>query len=78
MVVLFATSYGDIHPQNWRERLVALSCMIVELTKLSVILGNITALLTYKEGKVSAFKYHLNAVQEHMVSYVFNFPQKYI
>ena len=69
VVVIFVTRYGDIHPQNWRERLVALMCMIVECTKLIIILGNITALLTYKETKVSAFKYHLKVVQEHMVSY---------
>ena len=41
--------------------------MIVECTKLSVILGNLAALLTNKESKVGAFKYHLKVVQEHMV-----------
>ena len=43
--------------------------MIVECTKLSVILGNLAALLTNKESKVGAFKYHLKVVQEHMVNH---------
>ena len=63
----FIHSYGEIHPQNWKERLTALICMIVECTKLSVILGNLAALLTFREIKAGSFRYHLKVVQEHMV-----------
>lgn len=68
-IIIIVGSYGEIHPQNWKERLTALICMIIECTKLSVILGNLAALLTNSETKVGAFKYHLKVVQEHMVSY---------
>lgn len=63
-------SYGEIRPQNWKERLTALICMIVECTKLSIILGNLAGLLTNSETKVGVFKYHLKVVQEHMVSII--------
>jgi len=43
--------------------------MIIECTKLSIILGNLAALLTNRETKVGTFKYHLKVVQEHMVNY---------
>lgn len=71
-------SYGEIHPQNWKERLTALICMIVECTKLSVILGNLAALLTNNEIKVGAFKYHLKVVQEHMVNYTVLYTESVI
>ena len=41
--------------------------MIVECTKLSVILGDLAALLTMSEIKAGSFRYHLRVVQEHMV-----------
>jgi len=65
---LSVCSYGEIRPQNWKEKLTALICMIVECTKLSVILGILAALLTNRETKVSTFRYHLKIVREHMVS----------
>ena len=41
--------------------------MIVECTKLSVVLGDLAALLTISEIKAGSFRYHLRVVQEHMV-----------
>ncbi|XP_065903305.1 uncharacterized protein [Dysidea avara] len=67
ITTITTVGYGEIRPQNWKEKLTALICMIVECTKLSIILGILAALLTNRETKVSTFKYHLKIVREHML-----------